>query len=52
VSRILETLGAVYRHDAEAREHGLSPEARLAHHQTHSAPLMHDLHEWLRQRLA
>src|SRR2546425_11776377 len=36
--RILETLGTVYRHDADAREQGLSPEARLAHHQTHSGP--------------
>ena len=49
--RILETLGAVYGYDAEARQHGLSPDARLAHHQTHSAPLMHDLHEWLRAQL-
>lgn len=49
--RILETLGAVYRHDAEARAQGLSPEARLAHHRTHSAPLMHDLHGWMRAQL-
>lgn len=48
---ILETLGAVYRHDADARQHGLSPEARLAHHHTHSAPLMHDLHGWMRAQL-
>lgn len=49
--RILETLGAVYRHDAEARAQGLSREARLAHHHTHSAPLMHALHEWMRAQL-
>jgi len=49
--RILETLSTVYRHDAEAREQGVSREARLAHHQTHSAPLMHDLHGWLRAQL-
>ena len=50
--RILETLGAVYRHDAEARAQGLSPEARLAYHQTHSRPLLEDLHAWLTAQLA
>jgi hypothetical protein len=50
--RILETLGTVYRHDADAREQGLSPEARLAHHQTHSGPVLGDLHAWLTAQLA
>ncbi len=49
---ILETLGTLYRHDAEAREQALSPEARLAHHQTHSGPLLDDLHVWLNAQLA
>jgi len=49
--RILETLSAVYRYDAEACQHGLSPTARLVHHQTHSAPLMRDLHAWFRAQL-
>jgi hypothetical protein len=50
--RILETLGTVYRHDAEAREQALSPAARLAHHQTHSGPVLADLHAWLTAQLA
>jgi len=50
--RILETLGTVYRHDAEVREQRLSPEARLAHHQTHSGPVLTDLHVWLTAQLA
>jgi len=50
--RILETLGTVYRHDAEAREQALSPEARLAYHQTHSRPVLEDLHGWLTAQLA
>jgi transposase len=50
--RILETLSAVYRHDAEARAQALAPEARLAHHQTHSRPLLDDLHAWLTGLLA
>jgi hypothetical protein len=50
--RILETLGTVYRHDAEARAHALSPEARLAYHQTHSGPGLAELHAWLTGQLA
>jgi len=50
--RILETLGTVYRHDAEAREQALAPEARLAYHQTHSGPVLEDLHGWLTAQLA
>jgi transposase len=48
---ILETLGTVYRHDAEAREQSLSPEARLLYHQTHSGPVLADLHAWLTGQL-
>ena len=49
--RILEALGTVYRHDAEAREQGLSPEVRLAYHQRHSGPVLADLHGWLTAQL-
>ncbi len=49
--RILEALGAVYRHDAEAREQGLSADDRLAYHQTHSGPVLDDLHAWLTTQL-
>lgn len=44
---VLETLRDVYHYDAQARERGLSPEARLSFHQTHSRPLMEPLHTWL-----
>lgn len=44
---ILETLREVYHADAEARAQGLSPEARLVFHQTHSQPLLDQLHAWL-----
>jgi transposase len=49
---VLETLGGVYRHDAQARERELSPEARLRFHQEHSGPLMKGLHEWMEAQLA
>jgi len=43
---VLETLRDVYRHDATAKEQGLSAEERLAFHQLHSAPLMEKLRVW------
>jgi transposase len=48
---VLESLGQVYRHDARAKESGLSPEARLELHQEHSQKIMDDLHHWMSQRL-
>jgi len=49
--RILEALGTVYHHDAEARDHSLSPEDRLAYHQRLSGPVLEDLHRWLNAQL-
>ena len=48
---ILETLRDVYGYDAQARERRLTPEARLAFHQTHSRSLMEALHTWLSAQL-
>ena len=44
---VLESLGGIYGHDAQARERGLSPEERLGFHQAHSGPVMEKLHAWL-----
>jgi transposase len=49
---VLETTGAVYGFDAEAKERGLTPEERLLLHQTNSAPLMDGLHEWMEAQFA
>ena len=49
---VLEMLGQVYGHDAEAREHGLTPDQRLRLHQQHSTPIMDELHHWLESQLA
>jgi transposase len=49
---VLETLGTVYGYDAEAKERGLTPEERLTFHQTHSAPLMEDLRQWMENQFA
>lgn len=48
---VLETLRDVYHYDAQTRERGLSPEARLSFHQTHSRPRMDALHTWCTTQL-
>jgi transposase len=48
---LLEALAVVYRNDAEARERGLTPEARLRSHQEASGPTMEALRDWLERQL-
>jgi hypothetical protein len=48
----LETLGDVYKYDAEARTAKLSPQKRLLFHQQHSEPLMKSLREWMEAQFA
>lgn len=49
---VLETLGSVYKYDAEARAAKLSPQARLLFHQQHSEPLMKTLRDWMEAQFA
>ena len=49
---VLELLGQVYGHDAEARERSLTPDERLRLHQHRSRPVMDKLHAWLEAQLA
>jgi len=49
---VLETLGTVYKYDAEARERKLSPQERLQFHRQHSAPVMDSLQQWMEAQLA
>ena len=49
---VLESLGEVYYHDAQAREQSLSRQERLQFHQEHSGPVMEELHAWLEAQLA
>jgi transposase len=48
---VLDSLGEVYHVDAQAKQQGLSPGQRLQHHQTHSQPVMAELHTWMQQHL-
>ena len=49
---VLEMLGQVYGHDADARERGLRPDERLRLHQERSGPVMDQLHRWLEAQFA
>ncbi len=49
---VLETLGDVYKYDAETRERKLSPVGRLQFHRQHSKPVMNKLHDWLEAQFA
>jgi len=49
---VLESLGAVYGFDADAKDLGLTAEERLAFHQTHSAPVMEGLRQWMENQFA
>ncbi len=49
---VLETLGDVYKYDAEARERHLSAAERLEFHQQHSGPVMKQLQDWLEAQFA
>ena len=49
---VLETLGNVYKYDADARAAKLSPKERLQFHQLHSEPLMKTLQEWMQTQFA
>src|ERR1700694_160836 len=49
---VLEMLGQVYGHDADARDRGLRPDERLQFHQERSGPVMEQLHHWLEAQFA
>ncbi len=48
---VLEEIAKVYKHDADARDAALNPDARLAHHVEHSKPVLDDLEAWLNRQL-
>lgn len=48
---VLESLGEVYKYDAQAKELKLTPEARLRFHQENSQKPMDDLQKWMREQL-
>ncbi len=51
VKHVLLQLRAVYKTDALARSEQMTPQQRLALHQTQSGPVMQDLEKWLQAQL-
>jgi len=47
---VVNALKLIYEHDAAARDHGLSAQARLAYHQEYSGPVFTTLKTWLEQQ--
>ena len=50
--QVLQNLASVYHNDALAREQKLSPEDRLRFHQERSGPIMQELQQWMKARIA
>ncbi len=48
---MLETLRPVFRTDQQAKQDGLSPQARLLLHQQESGPRMPALHDWMDRQI-
>ena len=47
---VLDKLAEVYKNESATK--GMTPDARLAYHQQHSAPIMAELKAWMEQQLA
>ena len=48
---VLDTLALVYHYEAITKAEKMTPQERLTYHQTHSAPLMASLKEWINDQL-
>ncbi len=49
--QVLESLGAVFKNDAQTKKLNLNPEQRLRYHQKRSRPAMEGLHTWMREQM-
>jgi len=49
-ARVIETIAAIYQHEAHCKAYRLTPEQRLAYHQANSAPVMKDLKAWIEKQ--
>jgi len=50
-SHVIDVLGKIYAHDAQARDTKMSPGERLLYHQAHSAEPMRELKVWMKAQL-
>lgn len=49
---VLQELCIVFHNEKVAKEEQMTPEARLAYHQTHSQPVMDRLKKWLQEQIS
>jgi transposase len=49
--QVLESIGEVYRVDAQAKDQEMNPEQRLVHHQSYSQPVMEQLKAWMHEQM-
>jgi len=49
--QVLESLGEVFKNDAEAKRLNLTPKERLRFHQEQSGPIMKALHDWMEEQI-
>ena len=49
--QVLESLGEVFKNDAEAKKLNLTPKERLRFHQEQSGPAMKALREWMKEQI-
>jgi transposase len=49
--KVLESLGQVFKADAQAKASNLSPQQRLCLHQEQSRPVMETLHAWMKEQM-
>lgn len=49
--QVLESLGQVFKNDAEAKKLNLNAQERLRYHQQQSRPAMDELHAWMREQM-
>ena len=50
-ARVIDAIAEVYQHEAHCKKDALEPAQRLAYHQVHSAPVMDELKDWMKQQL-
>ncbi len=49
-TKVINAIAEIYEHEAHCKQHGLSPQQRLAYHQQHSRGVMDELKTWMQKQ--
>lgn len=52
ITWLLDQYGKIWKHDAQAKDENMNELQRLAYHQTHSLPVMEQIHDWATKKQA